>query len=425
MIKFLLKGLLRDRSRSLFPLIIVAMGACLTVVSYGFINGMLGGMVDSSARFDTGHVKIVTKAYSEIPDQLPNDLALLGVDDLIGKLKRDFSSMLFTPRIRFRGLMDIPNEQDETQTQGPVFGIAIDMHDPQSPEKKIIDVEKALVKGTMPREDNEILIGDDYAQRLNVGIGETATFLGSTMNGSIVIQNFKVVGTLRFGMAGLDNNNIALMDINTARLALDMPDGASEIVGYTDNMSYDNAMMSEITKQFNNTVSNTTDPFSPKMLSLRDQGGMAVIVDMANAMGKLFNAVFLIAIAIVLWNSGLLGGIRRYSEMGIRLALGESKPGIYRSMILESVFIGLFGSIAGTLLGLLISYYMQEVGVDISGEMKNAGIIASNIARSRLTGGSYYIGFIPGIFAPVLGTMLAGIGIYKRRTAQLFKELEV
>jgi putative ABC transport system permease protein len=32
---------------------------------------------------------------------------------------------------------------------------------------------------------------------------------------------------------------------------------------------------------------------------------------------------------------------------------------------------------------------------------------------------------MPGLIAPLLGTMAAGIGIYRRQTSQLFKELEV
>jgi putative ABC transport system permease protein len=46
------------------------------------------------------------------------------------------------------------------------------------------------------------------------------------------------------------------------------------------------------------------------------------------------------------------------------------------------------------------------------------------VFRAEVTPASFYIGFIPGLFATVIGTALAGFGIYKRKTAQLFKELE-
>ena len=42
MIKFFIKGLLRDRSRSLFPLLTVVIGVFLTVVFYCWVQGLVG-----------------------------------------------------------------------------------------------------------------------------------------------------------------------------------------------------------------------------------------------------------------------------------------------------------------------------------------------------------------------------------------------
>ena len=53
-----------------------------------------------------------------------------------------------------------------------------------------------------------------------------------------------------------------------------------------------------------------------------------------------------------MWNAGLIGTLRRYGEFGVRLAMGESKGGVYRSLLAEAVIIGILGSIAGTILGL-------------------------------------------------------------------------
>jgi len=47
-----------------------------------------------------------------------------------------------------------------------------------------------------------------------------------------------------------------------------------------------------------------------------------------------------------------------------------------------------------------------------------------SVFRAKIDSPAYYLGFIPGLFSVVLGTMLSGIGIYKRKTASLFKELE-
>ncbi len=57
--------------------------------------------------------------------------------------------------------------------------------------------------------------------------------------------------------------------------------------------------------------------------------------------------------------------------------------------------------------------------------MKNINMMFPAVIRAEVTSETYYIGFIPGLFSTVLGTALSGFGIYKRQTAQLFKELEV
>ena len=78
MIQFLLKGILGDKNRSLLPVIIITIGVALTVLLSGYIKGAMGDIIDQNARFDTGHVKVMSKAYAENKDQLPNDLALWG-----------------------------------------------------------------------------------------------------------------------------------------------------------------------------------------------------------------------------------------------------------------------------------------------------------------------------------------------------------
>ena len=56
--------------------------------------------------------------------------------------------------------------------------------------------------------------------------------------------------------------------------------------------------------------------------------------------------------------------------------------------------------------------------------MDNSSMMLPSVMRARITALSFYIGFIPGLLSTVLGTALSGIGIYRRQTAQLFKELE-
>ena len=424
MIKFLAKGLIRDRSRSLFPVIIVGTGVFLAVWLYSWMGGVMSDMVSSNAKFDTGHVKIMTRAYNEIPDQTPNDLAILEVSNLLKQLRSSEENMIWTPRIRFGGLLDIPDAQGETRSQGPVMGLGVDLLSPESPEIEILNLQKSLAKGRLPQQRNEILISEEFAQKLGAQLGETATIVSSTMYGSMAMHNFKIVGIVRFGIAALDRSSI-IADIADVRVALDMADGASEVLGYSRDTLYDDSAMLELTRTFNRNFSKEDDEFSPVMLTLGEQNGLATYLTYAKNMGSIIVSVFVFAMFVVLWNSGLMNGIRRYGEIGIRLAMGEPKGTLYRRMLAESVIIGIVGSILGTVLGLALSYYMHYYPLDFSSLMRNSNMIISAEYRTIVTGMSYVIGFIPGLIAPLLGTMAAGVGIYRRQTSQLFKELEV
>ncbi|MFC1856096.1 ABC transporter permease [Thermodesulfobacteriota bacterium] len=424
MIRFILKGLIRERQRSLFPILTVAAGTFLVVFLYCWIEGFTDDIVSSNARFDTGHVKVMTRAYEELARQIPNDLSIIGVTEMIARLQKDEPDMLWLPRIRFGGLLDIPDENGETRAQGPVFGLGLDLFSSDSDEVTILNINSALVKGALPKRGNEILISDDFANKLGVKIGETATLLSSTMYGGMTMHNFIVTGTVRFGITAMDRGAI-IANISDVQSALDMHDGASEIVGYSKDMLFDDEKMTAAKMRFNAKYSTDEDEFAPIMLSLVEQNSLDSIMEQVEYVDTIIIGIFLFVMFLVLWNSGLMNGLRRYGEIGIRLAVGEGKGTLYRGMIYESLLTGFVGSALGTLFGLLVSYYLQHKGLDLTYLMKSSTMIMNNVMRAKVTEFSYVIGFIPGLFAPLLGSLIAGRGIYKRETAQLFKELEV
>jgi putative ABC transport system permease protein len=424
MIKFLFKGIIRDKSRSLLPVIVVAMGVFLTVFMSGFFRGVFGDMVELNAKFTTGHVKILTRAYAENENQVPNDLALTGVKELISQLQTDYPDMEWVERIHTGGLLDVPDEAGETREQGQAIGTAVDMLSPGTQEVERMNIQKSIVKGSLPKKEGEALISDEFAERFGVSVGDEVTLFGSTMNGSMMFKTFTVSGTLRFGIAILDRGAI-FMDILDAQQSLDMDDAASEVLGYFKDGVYDDLKAKQVQESFNAKYSVASDEFSPQMTRLVEQEGLGDYLKVAENMGSIMIFVFIIAMSIVLWNTGLLGGLRRYSEFGIRLALGEEKKHIYKTTIYEAIMVGIIGSAAGTILGLGATYYMQVYGWDISALLKNIGMMLPSIYRAKVTPDLFYIGFYPGVIATVLGSALAGFAIYKRKTSQLFHELEV
>ncbi|NPD44062.1 ABC transporter permease [Lentimicrobium sp. S6] len=424
MIKFLLKGILGDKNRSLLPIIIISIGVMLTIFLSGYMRGAMGDMIEQNARFQTGHVKVMSRVYAENESQMPNDLALLGVSEIQSQLEEDFPDVEWVDRIRFGGLLDVPDANGETKGQGPSAGMALELFSKNTGEVQRLNMEQSIVRGEIPSKKGEALIGEDFATKLDISIGDRITFMGTTMNGSMTFADFVVSGTIRFGSAALDRG-ILIIDISDARYMLDMEDAAGEIIGFLGEGLYVDEKATEIAQEFNEKYAGINDEFAPLMLRLRDQNNLDSYLEYVDGFASMFVTIFVLVMSIVLWNTGLLGGLRRYQEFGIRLALGEEKGHIYRSLIYEAILIGIIGSIVGTTLGLLGTWYMQVVGIDITGMMQNSTMLMPNVLRSKFTPELLYIGFIPGLVAMVLGNMLSGIGIYKRETATLFKELEV
>ncbi|MDA3813818.1 MAG: FtsX-like permease family protein [Candidatus Cloacimonetes bacterium] len=420
MLKFLAKGLMRDRSRSLFPIMIIATGVLFTVLMYSWMMGFTTMFIRENARFETGHVKIVTRAYNDLIDQKPYDLGLINVNEKIEMLASEYPQMHWQPRIYFGGLLDLPDENGETLTQGEVIGFGVDLFS-DSFEQELLNLEEALTIGTLPKERGDILISQEVAEKLGININDVVTIIGSTMYGSMAMNNFTVCGMVRFGVQAMDRGAV-IVDISDVRSFLNMEDSASEILGFLPE--YKESPTFEIADIFNAKYNNENDEFSDIMLPLRKQANMEMMINTLDERLGMFIFVFIFIMSLVLWNSGLMNGIRRYGEIGVRLAIGESKGHIYRSLILESFLIGIAATIIGTVIGLGFSYLLQYNGLDIGSMMKDANMIMGATMQAQVTPVSYYIGFIPGVIASVIGAIFSGIGIYKRNTAQLFKELE-
>ena len=424
MIKFLLKGILNDKGRSLLPIIVVTLGSMLTIFLHSWLTGVMGESIELSSNYNTGDVRVMTRAYAADKEQFPNDLAILDSPLLVEELKKLEPSVEWAERIRFGALADFPDSLGETRGQGAVVGWAVDLLGEGSKEPQRFNLQESLERGRLPEKAGECLLSEDLAARYGVSPGEQFTLFGTTMEGGFSFTNFIVSGTIRFGSPALDRGAV-IADIEDIRAAFDMDGASGEILGFLPYDYFNEEEAEAVKSRLNAEWASDEDEFAPVAQSLRDVPGMADFLAYSNYIGTIMIFLFVSAMAIVLWNAGLLGGLRRYTEFGVRIALGEDKGHIYRSLLWEALMTGVIGSVIGTALGVTVVYALNSHGIDISGMMKNATMLMPSVMRPAVTPVMWYIGFIPGVFSMLLGNALAGIGIYKRETARLFNELEV
>lgn len=423
MLRFILKGILRDRSRSLFPILVVAAGVLIIVFTLAFMQGYEDSMIRQNARFETGHVKIVTAAYAELIDRKPYDLGIWDSIELQKQWQEAYPELSFVQRIHFGALLDVPDADGNTKAQAEIVGFGVDLLGSNT-EIENLNLQNALVKGKLPSRPGEILISDIGYMRLALALGDTITLIGSTAEGSLSMQNFIISGTMLFGFEALDRGGV-VADLQDVRHFLDMEDACGEVLGFFKSGTYNAKKAEALKKDFAMRFGDPDDEYAAVMLNLTDQNNLGAVLAMMDQSLGIITSVFILVLGIVLWNSGLMNSIRRYGEIGVRLAMGEEKRHLYVYLITESLLIGLIGSLIGTALGLLISAYFNLYGMDVSAYNRESSILSESIVYTKIDALTALWGFIPGIFSTLLGSMLAGLVIFKRKTSELFKELEV
>lgn len=431
MIRWILQGILRDKTRSLFPFLVVMAGVSLVIFFLGFMEGVFMGMIDFTAHLDTGHLRLVNKPFYDEEHLNPMDRAL-AAQKITGRWLEENTDpeIQWSPRIRWGALMDVPDENGETESQTPVTGIALDLLSADSSELDRLDLQQSLTQGRLPKGPKEMVVGYQLADTLGIELGQPVTLLGQSFDGGMAADNYTVVGFIRFGIFAMDKK-MALIDLADAQDSFYMQDMVTDWLGflpahvsYTDYPKLKDAIRSRLADLKKHPPEDWAKDDDPIVLSILDQRNMAQMARTFGVVKKVIVGIFVFLMTLVLWNAGLQNGMHRYGEMGLRLAMGETHAALVASLAMEAFSIGVLGSLAGCLVGGGAVYYMQEVGVNMGDAFAQTGLMLSDVARGRVTPDSFIWGIVPGITASVLGSLIAGLAIFKRSEAELFRELE-
>ncbi|HKI50109.1 MAG TPA: hypothetical protein VKA69_12325, partial [Desulfobacteria bacterium] len=312
MIRWLLKGIWRDKTRSLFPFLVISVGVTLLIYLLGFMEGTFAGMIDMTANLDTGHLRFVNKPFYDEEHLNPLDRALAGEKETLQWLQQNGDPRIeWSPRIRWGAIMDVPDEKGETKSQTPVVGMAIDLLDKNSPERNRLDLEKSVIEGVIPSHAKEMLVGYKLAEALGLSLGDKVTLLGQNFDGGMATDNYQAVGFIRFGLAAMDKK-MALIDIADAQQTFYMEDMVTDFLGFLPmNVGYKkyDLLKKEIADQLpafkRNPPKEWASDDDPIVLSVLDQRNLRELAVKFELVDKIVVGVFTFLMVLVLWNAGL------------------------------------------------------------------------------------------------------------------------
>ncbi|MDI6641379.1 MAG: ABC transporter permease [Elusimicrobiota bacterium] len=212
-------------------------------------------------------------------------------------------------------------------------------------------------KGTDGQElptDKWIVLGKVLSRTLNAGVGEKV-FLVS-LSGSFIspipkIETLTVSGIFDSGMYDYDAN-MAYTSIKTAQKIFGLPDIATGISVKIKNA--DKAV--EIAKEIRYLLGNKYWTQSWQMMNKN----LFSALKLEKIMMFIVLTLIVIVAAFNIISNLLLFTVEKVRDIGILSALGATRKNIERIFLFEGLFIGSFGIVVGTGLGIVISILVDK-----------------------------------------------------------------
>jgi len=206
-------------------------------------------------------------------------------------------------------------------------------------------MQQRIVEGNPPRGPDEIVIDPDYAKRTGHHVGDTVTVLAATGQ-----QQFKVVGIVRYadGKSSLGGETYVLFTTDTAQKVLDTPGAYTDIqVAARDGVSQQQLRDRVAAALPSGAEAITGQQFADEQASDVKQG-----LGFFNTFLLVFAGVALFVGAFIIFNTFSILIAQRTRELALMRALGASRRQVNRSVLFESLIVGLVASAVGLLAGI-------------------------------------------------------------------------
>ena len=324
---------------SVFSFTGIALGVAILIIVMSVMNGFRTELINKILGFNP---HIIVKPYSNkiIKDNL-NKLDLL---------KEDISRTAFT----FSGQAILINREN-------TVGILVRSY-LQNDISKVDLIKKGIVDGSLEKFSKDtISIGKELAISLDLLVGDEVTLM-STSNlqtpfGNLPLQEkFKVSSVFTTGLAEFDQN-VIFMNFENASSLFELTDMDIDLEIFLKEPDKAQLLKKEIQEMF-------SDHYVYSWADLNKSFFGALKVE-RNVMFIILTLIIVVAAFNII--SGLTILVKnKTKEIAILRTIGVSKNSITKIFFLTGFTIGFFATATGVAIGILFSYYIEEIRVLIT-----------------------------------------------------------
>jgi putative ABC transport system permease protein len=372
--KIAIRNLLRYKRRTLLTASLVTIGVVFVLlfisISGSFKNMMVGQMTDSML----GHLEVHRKGYLASIDNLPLNLnlKLQAYQKLEGILKQQPEVEAFSPRIKFGGMFSTFVETTNIRLNGVFPDLELKTV-PLLPSRLTNGTKKTLEKG-------EIWIPELMSKSMKVNIGDTVVIIATNKDGSVNGRQFKVAGVLESvtGPGGRDG----YIHIEDAMEVLRMEEmEVSEVAIRLKNFGQLHTFSDKLERLLSGEVNKQGKPIS-EVHTWEKLSPFYNIARMIDLMAFFIKLMLIAVVLVSIMNVMIMAVYERIREIGTIAAIGTLPGKILSMFVLEGLFLGTMGALAGDLIGLVIILILNRVGITFDFGRETGLVLSATIGPS-------------------------------------------
>lgn len=360
-LKLALRGLVRNRRRSLVTLVAIALGFAAIALFAGYTHNVYDGLSRQSIHSELlGHLTLSKRGMNR-EGKLDPERYLLTPGDIArirALLKDEPRIKLIAPRLAFNGLVSNGRASTIFIAEG------IEPQAMQRLQEGYLTVEEAqsgayssFLKQLDPARQEVVELSAGLAELLHLAVGGQAALLVNTLGGQANAQDVAVGGTFNTGSAG-SNDKFAFVPLALAQSLLDADGKADRLTLLLDDVRATEPLRAHLTSKL------AAAGFDLEIETWQELSTFYHQVH--NMFDMIFGFIFSIVLTVVVMsvaNSMSMTVVERTREIGTLRAIGLKRSGVVWLFATESLVLTLAGCLVGLLVTLGVRYGINVAGI--------------------------------------------------------------
>jgi ABC-type lipoprotein release transport system permease subunit len=362
--KMAFRDLGRNKRRTFFSALAVAVGLALLLLMASTIAGEMRGSMNTSIKLQSGHLQVRAASYDQNKTSLAWEDLIENPEQVAAKVTSLELVSVATPRLYASGIVTVGNES---------AGVRIIGIDP--PSRANDPFREGLVAGSFldPQDREGILIGQPLTEILHVKVGDQVLLLINTSNGDVDEQSFTIRGIYSTDINSFDESTVFL------------PLLKAQAFGVAENHASAIFVLLKDREQAV-SVADAIKTTRYKVVTWKDMNSLLIATEQYTSGYMVLMYLIVLAIsATVIMNTLIMSVYERTREIGILSAIGMKGRRILTLFLTEAILLALGGIALGLIVGVALIAYFTKFGIYIGNVGTTSELMLGNFIFPYLT----------------------------------------